>query len=318
MNLPSLADVTPASLRPKAGATITHAPGQLARVAAVLDALSHPPIGSADYGSATFAEAPGLVFDTETTGVDIENDRIVELGAICFVLGDERHERKMRINPERPIPPGATQVHKICDEHVRDKPTFAAVAERFVPYLDGRAPDEAGGVTPWLAGYNATGFDVPLLNNELARVGLSARLCPTRVVDPMVFVRWHLRSLEKRNLESACAHFGIELCNAHSALADARATGRLLMRMVEARYIPARIEEALAEQARLRAIIDEEWRQWSYWLYRDRSDGQLRLGAGRYRGTYLSEVSRDYIRSLIAKIADLPEGVKETFRAQGA
>lgn len=276
------------------------------------------PIGTGDYGGATFHDAPGLVFDTETTGVDLVSDRVVELGAVCYLAGEEHDARRMRINPERPIPPSATEVHKISDEHVRDKPIFAHVAERFVAYLHGREPVGARGVQPWLAGYNATGFDAPLLNSELARVGHAARIEAGRVVDPMVFVRWHLRSLEKRNLLSACSHFGVELANAHSALADARATGRLLMCMVQAGYIPAGIETALAEQARLRAILDEEWQLWSYWLYRDRADGRLRLGAGRFRGSYLTDVSNDYIRSLVTKITDLPERVKATLLSQSA
>jgi DNA polymerase III epsilon subunit-like protein len=245
----------------------------------------------------------------------VTRDRVVELGAVCIAGGAQTAVRKMRIDPQMPIPKGASDIHGICDEHVRGKPAFAAIAPRFLEYLDGRA---LGLQAPWLCGYNATGFDVPLLNAELARVGLTARIDVGRVVDPMVFVRWHRRHLRSRSLESACQHFGVELLKAHSALDDATATAALLLQMVDRGLIPSAIHTALAEQARFAQIMKEEWDQWSYWLYRDRQSGELRLGAGSYCGRPLGEVSTDYLHTLVTKVADLPEGVRTTFLSQVA
>jgi DNA polymerase-3 subunit epsilon len=258
----------------------------------------------------TFIERPGFVFDTETTGVSAEDDRVVELGAVCVAGGKISGDRRMRINPGRPIPEGASAIHGIKDADVAGKPTFAEVADRFAMYLDGGMH---GGVTPWLAGYNATGFDVPLLNAEFARIGSPARVDPARVVDPMVFVRWHLRHLRSRSLENVCRHFGIDGGRAHSALDDARATAELLLRMVAEGLIPMNIAEALHAQARMRAALEAEWQDFSYWLYHDRSDGRLRLGAGSHIGMPLADASPDYLRSLLSKIADLPERVRATF-----
>lgn len=272
-------------------------------------------IGTEIPAGATFHDWPGFVFDTETTGVDVERDRVVELGAVCIDKGAHAAVRKMRIDPQMPIPKGASDIHGIRDEHIRGKPAFAAVAPRFLEYLDGRA---LGPAVPWLCGYNATGFDVPLLNAELARVGLEARIDVGRVVDPMVFVRWHLRHLRSRSLESACQHFRIELLKAHSALDDATATARLLLQMVEVGLIPSLVSAALAEQARFAQIMKKEWDQWSYWLYRDRTSGELRLGAGSHCGRYLGEVSADYLHSVIVKVADLPPEVRVTFLSRVA
>lgn len=276
-----------------------------------------PAIGSEVPAGATFSDWPGFVFDTETTGVDVRHDRVVELGAVCIESGTQTAVRKMRIDPQVPIPKEASDIHGIRDEHVRGKPTFASVAPRFVEYLNGHAFASAAQV-PWLCGYNATGFDGPLLNAELERVGLHDRIPVERIVDPMVYVRWHLRHLRSRSLESACSHFGIPLLNAHSALDDAVATAALLLRMIERGFIPADIRTALNDQARFAGIMQQEWDQWSYWLYRDRQSGKLRLGAGSYCGRYLGEVSADYLHSLIAKVADLPDEVRSTFLSQVA
>lgn len=275
--------------------------------------------GRGAYLDGTFSELPGIVFDTETTGVEPDRDRVVELGAICVTRGALTAERRMRINPERPIPASASAIHGIYDADVRDKPVFAAVAERFIAYLNGGALGDVnvGGGVAWLAAYNAGGFDVPLLNAELVRAGLPPSLQSQRILDPMIFVRWHLRHLRSRSLENVCKHYGIPLNNAHSALGDARATALLLLRMVSEGLIPADIETALAEQAQHRALIAEEWEQWSYWLYRDRQDGRLRLGAGSFCGQYLGEVSGDYLRSLASKVSDLPERVRATFLEPG-
>lgn len=272
-------------------------------------------LGSAPPRDAALRAWPGFVFDTETTGVDVEQDRVVELGAIGCEAGAAARERKMRIDPGVPIPAAASEIHGIYDEHVRGKPSFKAIAARFIEYLTGHAQ---GHEAPWLCGYNAAGFDVPLLNAELARAGLDVRIDAASVVDPMVFVRWHLRHLRKRSLESACEHLGIPLLRAHSALDDATATLQLLLRMMDRGFIPTTLGEVLLEQARVSRLMQAEWEQYSYWLYHDRTDGKLRLGAGSYCGRYLGEVSHDYLQSLIKKVDDLPDKVRATFLQQAA
>lgn len=275
-----------------------------------------PPSASVDASDRqTFQQCPGLILDTETTGVSASDDRVVELGAICYRDGQPTLERRMRINPGRPIPAEATRVHGISDADVAGKPPFAAIIDRFLPYLDERMHD---GMQPWLAGYNAVGFDIPLLNAELRRAGHPHVIEVDRVVDPMVFVRWHLRHLRSRSLESVCGHFGIPTGRAHSALDDARATGALLFQLITDGLIPNDIAAALQQQRVLTERLASEWQAFSYWLYHDRQDGSLRLGAGSMIGTLLTDASPDYLRSLLAKISDLPERVRDTFLSQAA
>lgn len=275
--------------------------------------LVHHDIGCAFGGSDTFHSCPGLILDTETTGVRADADHIVELGAIAYAAGQPAFERRMRLNPGCPIPSAASAIHGISDADVRDKPRFAEIAERFLPYLDSRMHQ---GVDPWLAGYNALAFDIPLLNTELARAGSSARIPLDRVVDPMVFVRWHLRHLRSRSLENICRHYDIPGGRAHSALDDARATGALLFRLIHDGLMPDRISEAYGQQLLLGQRLQRESEAYAYWLYHDRSDGTLRLGAGSMIGTPLAQASPDYLRSLLAKIPDLPDQVRSEFLAR--
>lgn len=276
--------------------------------------VSHD-IGCAFGGSDTFHSSPGLILDTETTGVRADADHIVELGAIGYAAGQPTYERRMRLNPGCPIPSEASAIHGITDAEVRDKPRFSEIIERFLPYLDQRMHQ---GVEPWIAGYNAVAFDIPLINAELARAGCESRISLDRVVDPMVFVRWHLRHLRSRSLESVCRHFEIPAGRAHSALDDARATGALLFRLIHDGMMPDRIGEALAQQHELSARLAHESESYAYWLYHDRSDGSLRLGAGSLIGTPLASASPDYLRSLLTKIPDLPEQVRSVFLSQAS
>lgn len=262
------------------------------------------------------SEARVFVFDTETTGIDLDNDRIVELGAAYFERGARLQRRRMLVNPGRPIPPEATAVHHISDEDVRLASPFAEVGPRFVTHLDGSA---LGGPAPVLCGYNATRFDAPLLNAELARIGSAVRIDPERVVDPFFFALWHLRALRSRKLVFVCERFGVRLVDAHSAAADAVATGEVLFAMIREGLVPDDHDDALRAQSALRELLDLEWERWSYWLYEDRESGVLRMGAGKYCGAPVAEVDPGYFAFLVDKIGDLPEPVREIFaeRARG-
>ena len=137
---------------------------------------------------------------------------------------------------------------------------------------------------------------------------------PARVVDPFVFMKWHHRNLRGRKLSDACAHYEVRLTNAHSAAADAVASGELLLRMVQAGRIPDDVEAALAAQRDFVRLIDEEMETWRHWIYRDREDGQtLRLGAGKPVGTPLDRVDAGWYRFVLETVQDLPEAARTEF-----
>lgn len=158
---------------------------------------------------------PLTFFDLETTGVDPENDRIVQIALIRVEPGGARSTYETLVNPGRPIPPGATAVHGITDADVAGAPAFAAIRGEVERVLTGSD----------LAGYNSIRFDGPLLQNELQRAGSELDLRGSRHLDAMVI----FKLMEPRNLTAAYRKYcDKELVNAHSALADTEATLEIL------------------------------------------------------------------------------------------
>jgi DNA polymerase III subunit epsilon len=155
-------------------------------------------------------DRPLVCFDLETTGTDVVNDRIVQIALIRVDLDGSRQAFTSLVNPGRPIPPRATEVHGIRDEDVRDAPTLFDLRPQLAALLEGAD----------LAGFNIVHFDLPLLQEELARNQGRLDLDGRRILDAMRI--FHLK--EPRNLGAAMRFYcGCELTDAHSAAADAEA-----------------------------------------------------------------------------------------------
>jgi DNA polymerase-3 subunit epsilon len=156
-------------------------------------------------------DRPLAVLDIEATGVSPRADRIIELAVIRLEPDGRETARCWLVNPAVPIPLESTAVHGITDEHVRDCPPFAAVAEAVAAFLAGCD----------LAGFNVLRFDIPMLAEEFMRAGMSFDLDNRRVLDAQRI--FHAR--EPRDLSAALRFYcGQEHVDAHGAEADARAT----------------------------------------------------------------------------------------------
>src|SRR6056297_2218488 len=105
---------------------------------------------------------PIVFFDLETTGINIANDRIVELSFLKVEVNGNELSRTMRVNPGIPIPKKASDIHGIKDEDVKDSPTFTEIAKNVAREFEGCD----------LAGYNSNRFDIPLLAEEFLRAGV--------------------------------------------------------------------------------------------------------------------------------------------------
>lgn len=158
---------------------------------------------------------PIIFFDLETTGTNIMHDRIVELSYVKIYPNGVEEEKTRRLNPEMPIPPQSTAVHHITDEDVKDAPTFKQIAKDLLRIFEGCD----------IAGYNSNKFDVPLLMEEFLRAGLKFDISKRRFID----VQTIFHKMEQRTLVAAYKFYcGKDLTNAHSALADTRATYEVL------------------------------------------------------------------------------------------
>lgn len=158
---------------------------------------------------------PIVFFDLETTGINVFRDRIVEISYIkVFPDGQEKEDRKL-INPEMHIPEASTAVHHITDEMVADAPAFRDIAGELLEVF---ADSD-------IAGFNSNKFDVPVLIEEFGRVGMPFEVSSRNFID----VQNIFHKMEPRTLIAAYKFYcGKDLENAHSALADTRATYEVL------------------------------------------------------------------------------------------
>jgi DNA polymerase-3 subunit epsilon len=158
---------------------------------------------------------PLVFIDLETTGIDVVNDRIVEL-AYYKLFPNGKHESKCyRINPTIPIPPEATEIHDITNEDVKDEPTFKEIAKNIAKQMEGCD----------LAGFNSNKFDFPLLAEEFLRAEVDFDFRKRKFID----VQTIFHKMEKRTLEAAYKFYcEKELKDAHSAEADTMATYEVL------------------------------------------------------------------------------------------
>ena len=154
---------------------------------------------------------PLVIFDLETTGTNTAKDRIVEIALIKILPDGSKEEKHRRINPGIPIPLESSLIHGIYDKDVENEPTFGQVAKSMADFLEGCD----------LGVFNILQFDIPLLVEEFLRVGIDFDTDKRKLLDAQKI--FHM--MEKRNLSAAYKFYtGKTLENAHSALADTRAT----------------------------------------------------------------------------------------------
>ncbi|MEV4949540.1 3'-5' exonuclease [Streptomyces sp. NPDC053755] len=194
-------------------------------------------------------EGPLAAFDTETTGVDVEEDRIVSAALVVQdMTGGRPRVTRWLVNPGVPVPEAATAVHGLTDDHLQRNGRWPA------PVMEelGRALAEQCAAGRPLVVMNAP-FDLTILDRELRRhrassLGRYLQNTPLCVLDPRVLDR-HLDRYRKgrRTLTDLCAQYDVELEGAHDAAADAtaamdvvRAVGRRFASRLE-RLSPAEL-----------------------------------------------------------------------------
>ena len=102
---------------------------------------------------------PICFFDLETTGINITNDRIVEISILKIFPNGNKESKTWLVNPMIPIPPETTAVHGITNEKVKDAPTFKQISKKIFEMIKDSN----------LAGFNSDRFDIPLLAEEMLR-----------------------------------------------------------------------------------------------------------------------------------------------------
>ncbi|MBR1503219.1 MAG: 3'-5' exonuclease [Prevotella sp.] len=177
-------------------------------------------------------QKPLVVFDLETTGLDLVKDRIIQISYIKVYPGGKEERGNELINPERPIPQLITELTGISNKDVEGKPTFKALAQTLADKFTGCD----------FAGFNSNHFDVPLLAEEFLRAGIDFDFSKCRLIDACNI----FKKMERRNLAAAykfyCGKKMEDDFEAHRADQDTEATYRVLMGQLD-KYAPGANED---------------------------------------------------------------------------
>lgn len=158
---------------------------------------------------------PLAFIDLEATGMNISNDRIVEIAIVRISPDNTRQVKRKLINPEIPIPPEITSIHGITNDMLQNAPVFKQVANEIRQFLDNCD----------LSGYNSNRFDVPMLVEGFLRAGIEFDMKGRRLLDVQKI--YHM--MEQRTLSAAYKFYcEKDLEGAHGAEADAAATCEVL------------------------------------------------------------------------------------------
>lgn len=161
---------------------------------------------------------PLVIFDLETTGLDLVNDRIIQISYIKVFPDGKEIRANHYINPCRPISPESVALTGITDEQVKDAPTFKQLAASLGKEFEGCD----------FAGYNSNHFDIPMLAEEFLRSGIDFDFAKSRLVD----VQTIFHKMEQRTLAAAykfyCGRDMEKDFDAHKADQDTEATYRVL------------------------------------------------------------------------------------------
>jgi len=223
---------------------------------------------------------PLVFFDLETTGLDINNDRIVQFAFLRVNVDRTQEEWMELVNPGVPIPAEASRVHHITDDTVADKPFFKDFAETVSEFLQDCD----------LAGFNIARFDAPFLQSEMQRAGVPFDLKNVNFVDAQVI--YHKN--EPRNLFAAYRFYcNGEHIDAHDAMGDVRVTLDILdAQLRKYNKLPKSTDGlhkyCLPGDSRF-VTSDRKF----YW-----KDGEAVLSFGKHKGKslqYLVENERDYL-----------------------
>lgn len=216
-------------------------------------------------------ERPVVFFDLETTGIEIVNDRIIEM---CMVKmgtdGTIMKSWKARFNPEgRLSRPEALEKHGITDEELLDEDTFSYIAPEIHLFLEDCD----------IGGYNVFRFDLPILCEEFMRAGIPFSYRTKKVIDSYLI----LAKMEPRKLEDVYARYtGKTLENAHSAEEDILATIEIFKKQNEIYELPENIEELEKLTVDRSKMIDLSGK---YKL----EDGKVMVCFGKYQGKPFKE-----------------------------
>ena len=165
-----------------------------------------------------------IVFDTETTGLNSNSDRIISIAAILFVNGIEEKRFYSLVNPGRSIPPEATDVNGITNEMVANAPNELTVIQQFIDFIG----DAITGKT-LLVAYNSI-FDAKFLKAAAERYNIKGNI---RHFDVLAYAKKKLPVLKNYKQVTVATHFRINTDNAHNSMRDSEMCAEILLKLLD-------------------------------------------------------------------------------------
>jgi DNA polymerase III epsilon subunit family exonuclease len=162
-----------------------------------------------------------VVVDVEAIGSRSIPSRVIEIGAYRIRRGEVTDEFQTLVNPDLPLPRFVSVLTGITDEMVASAPRFYEVAESWLDF----AGDSV------LVAHNSI-FDITLLNEEIARVYPGCKMANAEVCTVKLSRRL-APFLDNHNLDALAEHYGFEIPQRHRAAADALATARVLLQLLD-------------------------------------------------------------------------------------
>lgn len=149
-----------------------------------------------------------ICLDCETTGLDVENDQIIEIAIAKFTFSEVLDNFESLINPLCPIPESSTAIHHITIDMVKDKPTIEKVL-----------PDVLKMVSNHIIIGHGVKFDIEVIARAAQRFSIPTNIRNNRTLDTLRLARLYGES-PVNSLEMLRKHFNIEDEGAHRAMSD--------------------------------------------------------------------------------------------------
>lgn len=183
-----------------------------------------------------------IVFDLETTGLNPENNQIIEIGAIKYIDGIEQERFHTYVNPEFHIPEEATRINGISDKTVKDAPNIHKAIKMFLDFIN----------DSYLIAHNAR-FDMSFVQTQLNQ--LSFNLIDNKVIDTLSLSRQELNDLPNYKLITIKKYLNIEI-GSHNALDDCYVTAQLYL------YCRNKYEFKYGVKTQLNTVLTDNEQAW--------------------------------------------------------
>jgi DNA polymerase III subunit epsilon len=204
---------------------------------------------------------PLICFDVETTGLDVENDRIIEVAIVRFTMDQMLHGFESLVDPRRPIPHEATAIHHITDQMVQGKPTIEALLPELIRLLEGHI----------LVGHGIP-FDIEMICRAADRAGIPCNLRSAPTFDTLRLARLYAQSPDNA-LETLRRHFQVVERQAHRAMSDVEVNIEVFRHLVRRYKTVEQVHEALSRPIEMRT-----------------------MPLGKHKGRAMRDIPLDYLR----------------------